>query len=204
MTQEEMQIFLPDLFIGSFWQAAAQEMSVYSLNMILVKAGLEKLIEGEKDLPKTVQVSVFEFGLFQHALREYYGRGARGLLIRAGRGTWEILAKNLPWQKAIQSHLIPYLPLSYKSRLGLNQLRTLLCYPESLTQVTKQGQDLYYTDCSGLGISELTAGEPVCWTMLGLIQGALESVTKRAFEVEEVSCRGSGSEACKFRIHFVA
>jgi len=199
-----MQIFLPDLFIGSFWQAAAQEMSVYSLNMILLRAGLEKFVEGEKDLPKPTQVSVFEFGLFQHALREYYGRGARGLLIRAGRGTWEIMAKSQSWQRAIQSHLIPYLPFSYKTGLGLNQLCRLLSHPGSRPQVTKEGQDLYYLDCTGLGISEPAVGEPVCWTMLGLIQGALESVTKRAFEVEEVACRGTGAEACKFRVHFIA
>ncbi len=202
MTQEALQIYLPDLFIQSFWQATAQEMSVYGLNMILQRAGLEKLIEGEKDLPKTAQVSVFEFGIFQHALREYYGRGARGLLIRAGRGTWEIMSKNLSWQWAIPSHLIPYLPLTYKTRLALNQLRGLLSYPGSWTQVSCEGREYYYIDCSGLGISEPVAGEPVCWAMLGLIQGALESVTNRAFEVEEVSCRGAGSEACKFRVHF--
>jgi hypothetical protein len=204
MTQEEMQIFLPDLFIRSFWQAAAQEMSVYSLNMILLRAGLDKFVEGEKDLPKTAQVSVSEFGLFQHALREYYGRGARGLLTRAGRGTWEIMAHNLPWQRALHSHLLHYLPFSYKTRLALNQLRTLLSYPGSWTQVSREGRDLYYLDCSGLGISELKVGEPVCWTMLGLIQGALESVTYRSFEVDEVSCREAGSEACKFRVHFIA
>jgi hypothetical protein len=204
MTQEDAQIYLPNLFIQSFWQAAAQEMSVYSLNMILLRAGLEKFIEGEKDLPKTAQVSLFEFGLFQHALREYYGRGARGLLIRAGRGTWEIMAKNLSWQRTFQSHLIPYLPFSYKTRLVLNQLRALLSYPGSWTQVYREGRDFYYTDCSGLGLCEPMVGEPVCWTMLGLIQGGLESVTNRAFEVDEVSCRGSGSEACKFRVHFNA
>jgi hypothetical protein len=204
MTQEDMQIFLPDLFMRGFWQAAAQEMSVYSLNMILLRAGLEKLIEGEEDLPKPAQVSVLEFGLFQHALREYYGRGARGLLIRAGRGTWESMAKNLSWQRAIQLRLIPYLPCSYKTRLALKQLCGLLSNPGSWMQVSREGKDYYYTDCSGLGISEPMVEEPACWTMLGLIQGALESVTKRAFEVEEVSCRGAGGEACKFRIHFIA
>jgi len=204
MTQETSPTFLPDFFIWSFWQAAAQEMSAYSLNMILLRAGLAQLVEGENELPKPLQVSVSEFGFFQHALREYYGRGARGLLTRAGCGTWEFMAQDLPWRQAVLKGLIPYLPFSYKTRLALNQLRALLSYPGSWTQVNRVGGDFYYLDYSGLGISEQNGKEPACWIMLGLIEGALERVTNRVFEVEEVSCRGAGSEACKFRIHFIA
>jgi predicted hydrocarbon binding protein len=204
MTQEPPQDFLSDFFIHSFWQAAAQEMSVYSLNMILLMAGFDQFVEGENELPKPLQVSVSEFGLFQHALREYYGRGARGLLTRAGCGTWGIMAQNLPWQQALLKDLIPFLPFSFKTWLALNQLRALLSFPGSWTHVNRVGGDLYYLDYSSLGISEQNGREQTCWIMIGLIQGTLERVTNRVFEVEEVSCRRAGSEACKFRIHFIA
>jgi hypothetical protein len=204
MTFEESETFLPDLFIRSFWQAASQEMGVYSLNMILMNAGLAKFVESEGVLPKSGQVSETEFGLFQHALRAYFGRGARGILTRTGRGTWEIMVENLPRRQAFIMDFIHYLPFSNKTWLVLNQLRALLACQGSWTQVYREGNDLYYMDCIGLGIGEQNIGEPVCWTMLGLIEGALESVTHRAFDIEEVSCRGAGSEACKFRVRFVA
>ena len=204
MTLEMSETFLPSLFIRSFWQAASQEMGVYSLNMILINAGLSKFVEEEEILPVSGQVSDNEFGLFQRAMREYFGRGARGILTRTGRGTWKIMVKNLSRRQALLMEFIHYLPFSYRTWLVLNQLRALMTCQGGWTQVVREGQDLYYLDCSGLGIGEQNVGEPACWTMLGLIEGALESVTQRAFDVEEVSCRSAGSEACKFRIRFIA
>jgi hypothetical protein len=204
MTFQESETFLPNLFIKSFWQAASQEMGVYSLNMILLNAGLLKFVEEEGMIPKFGQVSDNEFSHFQRAMREYFGRGARGILTRTGRGTWKIMVHNLPRRQAILLGFVHYLPFSYRTWLVLNQLRLLLTCQGSWTQVTREGKDLYYLDCLGLGIGEQNVGEPACWTMLGLIEGAMESVTHRAFDVEEVACRGAGSEACKFRVHFIA
>lgn len=200
MSQENGQSALQDGFIWSYWQAAAQEIGLYSLNMILLKAGLGKLVVAEKSLPKREAVSVDEFGFFQGALRNYYGRGARGILTRIGRGTWHFVSRELPLRRKVLVEFLRFLPAPLGARLALNNLAFLLSYPGSWVSVKAPGKDLYYMDFSGLGCFEQKAGEPVCWTTVGLIHGVLESIARQEYEVEEIACRSAGSEACKFRI----
>ena len=200
MDQEDGQSILPDGYIWSFWQAAGQEIGLYSLNMILLKAGLEKMVVAEKSLPRRIPVSVFELGLFQRSLRQYYGRGARGLLTRIGRETWRKMSRDLPYSRRLMVRFFRFMPPWLGTRLALNNLVFLLRYPGSWVVVNAPGSDLYYMDFSGLGCLEQEAGEPVCWTTVGLIHGVLESITRQEYEVEELACRAAGSETCKFRI----
>jgi hypothetical protein len=204
MEQEGIQDGLPDIFAHSFWQAAAQEMGLYSLNMILLRAGLDKFVLDEKSPPRQTRVCAADFHAFLQALHLYYGRGARGILIRTGRGTWLTMAGNLPLFQASELHLYQFLPLSISTRLVLKRLFALLCIPISTNQVRKQGKKLFYLDCLRLGGAQPAEAEPVCWTMLGLIQGALESATRQAYEVEEETCLATGTESCRFRIQFLA
>lgn len=44
------------------------------------------------------------------------------------------------------------------------------------------------------------AGEPICWPTIGMIQAALLWATGANYEVEEISCIASGSNACQFKI----
>ena len=203
MSQETGQSLLPDGFIWSYWQATAQEIGLYSLNMIMLRAGLGRIVVAEKSLPKREPVSVAEFGHFQQALREYYGRGARGLLTRIGRGAWREMSQNLHIYRRIVVNFLRFLPASIGVRLVLNNLAAFLRYSGSWMSVQGSGKDLSFVDFSGLASFGQTAGEPVCWTMVGLIHGALESIAGKEYEIDEVSCRAAGSEACKFYIKFL-
>ena len=200
MRQDNRDAPLPKEFTWSFWQAVAQEIGAYSLNMILLKAGLEKFVERETSLPRREPLSAEEFGLFQRALGEYYGRGARGLLTRAGAGAWRLTQKKLPLGRKLLIGVLHLLPPALSARLVLRNLAVLLHYPGDWAAVKPAGREYSYKAFFGLGCAEQAANEPVCWTMVGLLREALESVTRRTYEVEEVACRAAGAETCMFRI----
>jgi predicted hydrocarbon binding protein len=62
-------------------------------------------------------------------------------------------------------------------------------------------QDLILVDRA----SDPTVGQSVdgmiCWYTAGLIQGVFAWATGKEHAVEEIVCRASGGDACKFRIH---
>lgn len=200
MSLDNRRTFLPNEFTWSFWQAVSQEIGAYSLNMILLKAGLNKFVERETSLPRREPLSAQEFGLFQRTLGEYYGRGARGLLTRAGAGAWRVMQKRLSLRRKLLVGILRLLPPALSARLVLRNLAFLLNYPGDWKAVKLADREYSYAAFFGLGCAEQSADEPVCWTIVGLIRGALESVTRRTYEVEEVACRAMGAETCLFRI----
>lgn len=197
------QTLLPDGFSWSFWQSAAQEIGIYSLNMILLRAGLGHLVTAENSLPKRLPVSVREFALFNRAVRDYFGSGGRGLLIRTGKVAGYNLAKHLSLSCRLVVNWCRFLPKAWRVRRVLNSLADQLRFPGGGIIFTQSGGEILVTDIGSLACLDQTATEPICFTTLGLIRGVLESVIGEAFDVEEVSCTAVGAEACQFQVKFL-
>jgi predicted hydrocarbon binding protein len=194
---------LPEGFTWTFWQSAAQETGVYSLNMILLRAGLGKLVAAENSLPKRLPVSAGDFSLFNRAMREYYGSGARGLLIRTGRGAGHLMAQHLSLSCRLVVNWCRFLPKTWRVRRVLNSLADQIRYPDGGIVFSQAGGEIRVTDFGSLASLGQTAPEPICFTTVGLIHGVLDIVTGEELEVEEVSCTAVGGEACQFRVRFL-
>ena len=174
-----------------FIQALQQEIGDYTLNAMLRQAEVSPLEELSAQLEGGRGLRAGEYAGLLAKIREYYGYGARGLLIRAGRTTWSELAN--------------------QSKIGLGGVglvgRTLLHNRVALRSLNVMLGHVYREDrsgfdpCPGSGvilvdrISDATYGqkadEPVCVPMLGLILGALSWGTGADYDVEEIDCRAS-------------
>jgi len=183
-----------------FIQALQQEIGDYTLNAMLRQAEVSPLEELSAQLEGGRGLRAGEYALLLAKIREYYGYGARGLLIRAGRTTWSELASQskigLGGMGLVGRTLL-------HNRVALRSLNVMLGHVYGKTDLVSThalDQELYLVD----RISDATYGqkadEPVCVPMLGLILGALSWGTGADYDVEEVVCRASGAEACKFRI----
>jgi len=191
---------LPNRYARCFMRAVQDEIGVYSLHMLLRNAGLDRYIE---DLPpdnSRPEILASEFAALHNAIREYFGRGARGSLNRIGRVTWQLMFNDASIGYRVglfAARLLPPLP---RNRKVLEHLAAQMREPDGDVSVHLLDRDLIFMDTSSDSTFGQTVDEPICWATLGMIQAAIIWATGEEQDVDEISCRAAGATACKFRI----
>lgn len=199
MTEREDRLISEDYF-DIFIKGIESEMGSYSRRMILKDAGMERDAYGQPTAVAPQELKASNFAAVQAALRAYYGTGARGSLNRIGRQVWQqAIAYSL---KGRVSHFVAsnFMSELAASRAALTMLANLMKTPGGDVTVHLYDTDLIFMDTSSDGTFDQEADQPICWYTLGLIQACLAWVTGREINVEEISCRAMGAEACKFKI----
>lgn len=184
-----------------FAETAALELGTDSFNAVLALSGLP----GEWAKPESVgrmdaREAARIYASMQTAMRRYYGRGARGVLLRVGQRLWHALLEDAALAGRAQAALIRRLPLQARRKPVLELLaRFLSLQPGDVTLHTLD-LDLLLAD----HISPTTQGiqdrSPVCFVTRGLIGESLFWATGQRHDVEETSCKARGENACEFKI----
>jgi predicted hydrocarbon binding protein len=141
------------------------------------------------------------YAALQAALRTYYGRGARGTLLRVGQRLWNLLLEDSALGGKTQAALVKRLPLSTRRRKStLELLARMIGTGAGDITVHTLDLDLLFVDYASPAAVDQLASRPICYVTQGLIQESLRWATKQGFDVEETSCKAMGKEACEFRI----
>ena len=143
------------------------------------------------------------YASLQVALRTYYGRGARGVLLRVGQRLWNGILDDSALFSRAQAVLIKRLPFATSRKSILELLaRSVATQPGDIT-VHNLDLDLLLID----HVSPAAAGQheshPICYVTQGLIRESLFWATGQGFDVEETSCKATGQDACEFKITIV-
>lgn len=140
------------------------------------------------------------YAALQAALRTYYGRGARGVLLRVGQRLWDHLLDDAALGGKARAALIRRLPRSARRKPILELLgRMIASQPEDVTIHTLD-LDLLLVDQASPAASGFADGAPICFVTQGLIRESLFWATGQPYDVEEVSCKAAGRNACEFKI----
>jgi hypothetical protein len=187
--------------LSRFMESAAVELGKDRFHTVLA---LSKL-PGEWTEPPSFQKmdaarSAQAYASLQAAIRTYYGRGARGVLLRIGQRLWHHLLAEAAFGDRAQAVVIRRLPLNARRKRVLDLLARLLSsQPGDLTLHTLD-LDLLLAD----HVSPTTFGIqdplPVCFVTQGLVQESLYWASGQRYDVEETSCRARGENACEFKI----
>lgn len=184
-----------------FVEAAAVELGTDQLSAMLAlakfpvewarPAGLQKMDEFE---------SARVYASLQAAMRAYYGRGARGVLLRVGQRMWHHLLDDAALARKAQAAVVRRLPLKsrYKSALELLS-RFLSTQPGDMTLHTLD-LDLLLADHASPTTQGHQSRSPICFVTQGLIHESLLWATGQRFDVEETSCKARGDTDCEFKI----
>lgn len=136
----------------------------------------------------------------QSALRTYYGRGARGTLLRIGTKLWEPVLSDASLGIKAQSALVRGLPKSLKRKPALELLAGILGTNRGDITVHTLDLDLLLVDQT----SPTTLGQkddsPICFVTLGMIRECLYWATGEEHDIEERACRAMGAHQCEFKI----
>ena len=140
------------------------------------------------------------YAALQAAMRTYYGRGARGVLLRVGQRLWNFLLDDAALGGKAQAALIRRLPLATRRKSVLELLARLIGNQSGDIMVHSQDLDLLLVDHASAATEGQQNSNPICFVTQGLIRESLFWATGQGFDVEEISCKATGKEACEFKI----
>src|SRR5512134_2919690 len=100
-------------FFNQFVETIASEVGKKNLSIVLEKAGLASDWSDPARLGNLNGTSAAEaYSGLQQAMRTYYGRGARGILIRVGGSLWKRLLEDASLAVKAQSKFVLGLPVN--------------------------------------------------------------------------------------------
>ena len=140
------------------------------------------------------------YAALQAAMRAYFGRGARGVLLRVGQRMWHFLLEDAALRGKAQAALIKRMPLTARRKSILELLARLIGAQAEDITVHTLDLDLLVADHASPAAQGQRASRPICFVTQGLIRESLLWATGQNFDVEETSCKAFGHDACEFKI----
>jgi predicted hydrocarbon binding protein len=192
---------IPIRFFRQFLNVLTGELGNEALVSILEKASLPAdLVDPQAVSRYNTATAAESYACIQRAMRSYYGRGARGTLIRIGRLLWPRLLETASIAEKAQAQLVRTLPPSMRMKPALELLaRFMRQHPEGVTVHTLD-LDLLLVDRAGAVTLEQQEVSPICYVNIGLLQEALFWASGREHDVEERTCRAAGAAQCEFKV----
>ncbi len=192
---------LPIRFFRLFLKTLSAEIGQDTLSVVLAKGNLPPDLIDPQAASRFTSASAAEtYAGIQRALRVYYGRGARGTLLRVGRILWERLLESASFSEKAQAQIARSLPPAMRLKPTLELLARFLREKADGASLHILDMDLMLADHAAAAAAGQKEDAPICSVTLGLIQEALFWASGREYDVVEVSCRATGGDACEFKI----
>jgi predicted hydrocarbon binding protein len=144
--------------------------------------------------------SAHVYAALQTAMRTYFGRGARGVLLRVGQRLWDNLLDDSGFGIKTQAAVIKRFPLSTRRKPTLELLGKILSFQADEFTVHTLDLDLLYVDNASPAAHDQKESSPICFVTQGLIRECLYWSTGKSYDVEEVHCMAVGDHSCEFKI----
>jgi predicted hydrocarbon binding protein len=191
----------PNRVLQRFVEAAAVELGSDQFNAMLALTSVPAEWARPATFSKTdLLESAKAYASLQAAMRTYYGRGARGVLIRVGGRLWHHLLDDAALGGKAQAAVIKRLPLSTRRKATLELLGKFIGTASGDVTVHTLDLDLLLADHASPNADGQSASAPICYVTQGLIRESLSWATGQSYDVQETSCKAMGENACEFTI----
>ena len=175
-------------------------MGQSGLATVLRQAGIQRFAASLPPDNNETALHAAEYASLIQAIENYYGRGARGTLIRVGYASFDRLVATRRLTAAAYRLLFQVVPLRLRQQLALRWLAGEIAGRGGRVTLDAGDHRLTLVDHE----SDATVGRrrdsEICWVTLGEIQEALRWGTGREYDVRELTCRATGAPACRFEI----
>ena len=184
-----------------FIDSAMQEVGADKLPTILAEDHLSpSVIDGANLVHLDGAEAAMLYASVQQALRLFYGRGARGILLRIGEGMWKHMLAHANLLEKAQLEIVRWLPVPARRRRVLELVAESLQEAGGAASVHTLDMDLLLVAHSAAATLNQASAEPICFVTLGLIQAALFWASGQEADMEEIACKAAGAPACEFKI----
>ena len=184
-----------------FVETVALELGTDQFNAMLALAKLPAEWAKPETFAKTNPAeSAKIYATLQAAMRTYYGRGARGVLLRVGQRLWNHLLEDAALGGKAQAAVIKRLPLSARRKPTLELLARFIRTQAGDITVHTLDLDLLFADHASPAADGQRDAGPICFVTQGMIRESMFWATGQGYDVEEVSCKAQGNHNCEFKI----
>jgi predicted hydrocarbon binding protein len=189
------------LILHQFIELMVQDVGAEKITLILAIASLPDSLLEKPLLENMGSLQAVEtYASLQKALRMYYGRSARGLLVRIGRRLWDNTINKVSIKEKAELWIVRVLPAPSRRKRVVEMIADWLQIEKDSTTVHLLDVDLLLVDRGSAATRNQSEDEPICYVTLGLLQGALSWATGHEADVAETACRAMGAPACEFKI----
>ena len=140
------------------------------------------------------------YAALQTAMRIYFGRGARGVLLRVGQRLWDRLLEDAALGIKAQAAVIRRLPLSTRRKPTLELVAKFLGTRPGDIAVHTLDMDMLLVDHVSPTAHDQKESSPICFVSQGLIRESLHWATGKDYDVQEIHCQAMGEHTCEFKI----
>lgn len=193
----------PSHIMQGFVETLSTEIGHETLRAVLSKAGLPKEWASASHFLGLDDARVAQaYATLQSAIRTYYGRGARGILIRIGAKLWQSLLDDSRLGVKAQAAFIRGLPKSLRRKPALELLARILGAGNGNGDITVHtlDLDLLLVDQASPTALNQTDDTPICFVTFGLIRECLYWADGQVYDIEERACHAMGAHQCEFII----
>jgi predicted hydrocarbon binding protein len=140
------------------------------------------------------------YAALQTAMRIYFGRGARGVLLRVGQRLWNRILEDAALGIKAQAAVIRRLPLSTRRKPTLELVAKFLGTRPGDIAVHTLDMDMLLVDHVSPTAHDQKESSPICFVSQGLIRESLHWATGKDYDVQEIHCQAMGEHTCEFKI----
>lgn len=140
------------------------------------------------------------YASLQTAMRTYFGRGARGVLLRVGQSLWHHLLEDAALGGKAQAVVIKRLPLATRRKSTLELLAKFLRTQPGDIAIHTLDLELLLVDHVSPAAQAQHDAAPICFVTQGLIRESLFWATGKNYDVEEIHCMAHGEHTCEFKV----
>jgi predicted hydrocarbon binding protein len=195
------EIAFPARIMRRFVETLSAEIGHDTFSAVLSKAGLPEEWAHSAHFSALDDVRTAQtYSRLQSALRTYYGRGARGILLRIGAKLWAQLLGDSGFGLKAQSTFIRGLPKPLRRKPALELLARILSAMPGNVTVHTLDLDLLLVDQTSPTTMDQSDDTPICFVTFGLIRECLFWADGQAYDIEERACRALGARQCEFKI----
>lgn len=184
-----------------FVQIVAMELGADQFSAMLALSKLPaKWAKPETFTKMDAIESATAYAALQAALRSYFGRGARGVLLRVGQRLWNSILEDASLGNRGQAAMIKVLPANARRKATLDLLSRFLSGGSGDITVHTLDLDLLFVDHASPTTNGYHETSPICFVTQGLIRESLYWATQQGHDVEETACKARGDKNCEFKI----
>lgn len=184
-----------------FAETVALELGADQFSAMLALANLPaEWKDPQAFLAKNPYDSAHVYAALQTAMRIYFGRGARGVLLRVGQRLWNHLLEDAALGIKAQAAVIRRLPLAARRKPTLELLAKFLGARPGDIVIHTLDLDLLLVDHASPAAHDQKESSPICFVSQGLIRESLHWATGKDYDVQEIHCQAMGEHSCEFKI----
>lgn len=195
---------MPNDALRILFLAIEEVMGADGTKAVLRGAHLERYMGNYPAKNLDLGVKFSEYGCAEQAVEDFYGtRGAKAMLQRVGRSTFNYGMKEQSAVLGLAGQALKFMPLPMTSKMKLLLEQIMGAANKTINQPTrleeKPDSFVWIVDhCMCLYRPKHPA--PCCFVTVGALTEAMRWLTDKPFSVQEVTCMNLGADACRYII----